>query len=120
MVVARRLLASGILVLLLVAGWRFAAYNGTPVGIYYWIGDFSDVPLWMALIAAFGLGALTVGIWSIFKLAKMSLVARRYRKALAGLEAEVHQLRNLPLAADEEAQRDEILDAAGEGSGRGV
>jgi hypothetical protein len=28
------------------------------------------------------------------------MVQRRYRKAVGGLEAEIHQLRNLPLAPD--------------------
>jgi hypothetical protein len=35
-------------------------------------------------------------------LARSRLVARRYRREVGGLEAEIHQLRNLPLAAEGE------------------
>jgi hypothetical protein len=40
------------------------------------------------------------------KVAQLRLATRRYRKAVHGLESEVHQLRNLPLSpapADEAA-----------------
>ena len=43
--------------------------------------------------------------------ARLRLEAHRYRKAVRGLEAEVHQLRNLPLtteAADVSEPRDEV------------
>jgi hypothetical protein len=33
------------------------------------------------------------------------MIERRYRKAVGGLEAELHQLRNLPLATDGEPRR---------------
>ena len=36
-----------------------------------------------------------------YQVARKSLVARRYRKTVAGLESEIHQLRNLPLASSE-------------------
>ena len=48
-----------------------------------------------------------------YAMARARLLARRYRKRLAGLEAEVHQLRNLPLAGDETARGENALDASG-------
>jgi len=100
MITARRLVAGSIFVLLLVAGWSFAHNHQTPVTVSYWFGEWTDVPLWLVLICAFAAGAAVVALFAGFELARMSLVARRYRSVIAGLEEEVHQLRNLPLAAD--------------------
>ena len=47
---------------------------------------------------------LISSLFLVFSSAKNGLVNRRYRKAIGGLEAEVHQLRNLPLAPDSEAR----------------
>ncbi len=50
------------------------------------------------------------------------MVTRRYRKAVRGLEAEVHQLRNLPLAAEESDLEEEFSEPAplGGALGRGT
>jgi hypothetical protein len=48
----------------------------------------------------FAAGAGAAGLLAVYRLARLGLVNRRYRKAVDGLEAEVHQLRNLPLVAD--------------------
>ena len=45
--------------------------------------------------------AVVAALLTFYQMAKLGLVARRYRKAVRGLESEVHQLRNLPLADDE-------------------
>jgi hypothetical protein len=95
----RRVLVVGIFVGLFYAAWRFVSGNGTPTTVDLVVFQLPQVPLWSALLAAFALGALCAGASLVYELAKKSFAARRYRKELAGLESEIHQLRNLPLAA---------------------
>jgi uncharacterized integral membrane protein len=96
----RRVLVIAAFVGLLVVGWRFAAEHREPVRIHYLVGETGDVPLWGALLAAFGAGAVLVGGLAGYQLARLGMLARRYRKAAAKLDAEVHELRNLPLAPE--------------------
>lgn len=96
----RRLLVLSLLVAVWYAGWRFAGENQSLVTVSYVVGEVADVPLWKALLVPFAAGAAVVSIgWLLFAL-RSGLTKHRYRKALGGLEAEVHQLRNLPLAPD--------------------
>jgi uncharacterized integral membrane protein len=97
----RRILGIAVFVALLVAGWRFAADNSQLVTVHYLIGQFEGVSVWLALLCAFLAGAVVVGLLGMVGAAKLRLEARRYRKAVRDLEAEVHQLRNLPLTAEE-------------------
>lgn len=90
----------------LVFGWWFAAANATPVPVSYVFGELAPAPLWIALVAAFALGAVVVGLVGVYQALKRGLVMRRYRKTVRGLEAELHQLRNLPLASAEAARLD--------------
>ncbi len=101
MLAGRRIIALAVFVLLLLGGWSFAHKHGATVTIDYWLGEWVDVPLWLALVASFGLGVVLTGLLSGLEMARMGLVSRRYRSAVRGLEEEVHQLRNLPLAAPE-------------------
>jgi len=96
----RRVLVVAVFVALFATVWRFVGGNEEPVSIDLLFGEWS-VPLWSALLVAFGLGALAAGLSLVWELAKKSVTARRYRKRMAGLESEIHQLRNLPLAAPE-------------------
>jgi uncharacterized membrane protein YciS (DUF1049 family) len=108
---ARWVLVAAIFVVLLVAGWRFASDNSQVVTIHYVLGQFDGVSVWLALLCAFAAGAVVVGSLGMIGWLKLRLEARRYRKAVRGLEAEVHQLRNLPLApeaADVSEPRDEV------------
>lgn len=95
----RRLLVVGLFAALFVATWRFVSGNGTPTNLDLVFVQLHQIPLWSALLGAFALGATCAGASLIYELAKKSFATRRYRKALAGLESEIHQLRNLPLAA---------------------
>jgi uncharacterized integral membrane protein len=99
----RRGLGAALFVGLFVALWRFVGGNADPVDIDLLVLRV-PLPLWLALLGAFGLGALCAGASLVYSLAKRSFVTRRYRKQLAGLESEIHQLRNLPLAAPEVRQ----------------
>jgi len=96
----RRVLAIAAFVGLLVLGWRFAAEHTQPVRLHYGVGETGDVALWVALLGAFGAGAALVGVLAVWQLVRVGMLARRYRKAVAKLEVEVHELRNLPLAPE--------------------
>jgi uncharacterized integral membrane protein len=95
----RRVLAIVAFVGLLVGGWRFAALHPQPVRLHYLAGD-AEVSLWAALLGAFAAGAALAGALAGVELARLSMLSRRYRKATARLEAQVHELRNLPLAPE--------------------
>jgi uncharacterized integral membrane protein len=99
--VTRRVVGIALFVALLVGGWRFAADNSQTVSIHYLVGQLDGIAVWTALLIAFAAGAVLVGLLGLLGSAKLRLEARRYRKAVQGLEAEVHQLRNLPLSAEE-------------------
>ncbi len=122
MQLARRLLWLSLFVATLVLGWQLAARNSTAVEIDYVLGRFTGGALWVVLLAAFAAGAATVAGIASYRLFKLRLLARRYRKAVTGLEAEVHQLRNLPLGGDDlSPDRAEAFDAhSREPTGRGV
>lgn len=98
--IIRRLAVLALLAGVLVGGWRFAALNAAPqvsVDFFFWRSP--EVSPWVAILVAFGVGfGLCLGL-CVFEMARASLVARRYRKTVARLEAEIHQLRTLSLAA---------------------
>jgi uncharacterized integral membrane protein len=106
----RRALAVVAFVGLLVAGWRFAALHPQPVRVHYLVGE-TEHSLWVALLGAFVAGAGLVAGLAALQLARLSMLARRYRKAAVRLEAEVHELRNLPLAPEAPGERDAVEDA---------
>jgi uncharacterized integral membrane protein len=97
---------------LLVAGWTFAARNGAVVDVDILVAQVSEVRLWLALLGAFSAGLLIAGTAGMLSLARAGMVTRRYRRTVAGLESEVHQLRNLPLAAGDTAGSQVALDKA--------
>ena len=106
----------------LVLGWKFAAANGGEVAISYVFGELGPFPLWMALLAAFAVGVAAAGLLALYQLAKLRLVNRRFRKTVRGLEAEVHQLRTLPLSGEApaiagEGDRPEAAPRSGRGRG---
>jgi uncharacterized integral membrane protein len=87
----------------LVLGWTLREKNEGLVTISYAFGQFPPVPQWLALLAAFAVGAAAAGLIGAYQVAKLRLLTRRFRKTVRGLEAEVHQLRTLPLASEEPA-----------------
>ncbi len=94
----RRLVGIALFVAVLVFGWTFANRNAAPVHIDYLIGTL-DEPGWVVGLLSAALGALAAAAVLGFQVVRLALTARRYRKLASGLEEEVHQLRNLPLAA---------------------
>jgi uncharacterized integral membrane protein len=79
--------------------WHFARENATVVAISYVFGVI-ELPVWQALLVCFAAGFVLAALgWFAFGV-RARMVQRRYRKAVGGLEAEIHQLRNLPLAPE--------------------
>ena len=95
---ARRLLTIAIFVGLLVAGWEFAGSNSEPVLVRYPGGVIAERALWLVLLVAFGSGVVLASLVAMVRGARIRLVSRRYRKLTDSLQAEVHQLRSLPLS----------------------
>ena len=97
----RRIVGIALIAVVLVGGWKFAAENAAEVTISYVLGSLPPVALWAALLGAFASGLVVAGLYALLANTRLRLVARRYRKAVHGLESEVHQLRNLPLSTEE-------------------
>jgi uncharacterized integral membrane protein len=100
---ARRLLVVALFAAALVAGWRFAAANEATVSVAYLFGRVEGAPLWAVLLVAFAAGVAATSVVALYQTARLSLTARRWRKVASGLERELHELRNLPLAAKPES-----------------
>ncbi len=122
MQLARRLLWLSLMVAILVLGWQLAARNSTVVDLDYMLGRLSGVALWLVVLVAFAAGAGAATLIASYRMLKLGLLTRRYRKTVTGLEAEVHQLRNLPLASDDLGQEraDALGLRSGDPPGRGV
>lgn len=99
----RRVMALALFAALFVVAWRFASTNAAEIPVDLLLFQMPAVPIWVALLTAFGIGALSAGISLGYQVIKKNLVARRYRKTVRGLESEIHQLRNLPLAGTDSA-----------------
>ncbi len=109
--VLRRLATLVLVAAVLILGWRFAAANSGRVPIDYLVGELPDLELWVALLGAFSAGAVLAWALALYQIAKQGLLTRRYRRAVRSLEAEVAELRNLPL-------REAEADAGARGEGR--
>jgi len=96
----RRLFWLLLFVVVLVGGWRFRAANEAGVTVDYLFGQLPQLPLWQVLLGTFALGALVAALAFLVPLARLGLTARRYRRSLTGLEAEIHELRTLPLGPE--------------------
>jgi uncharacterized integral membrane protein len=111
--IARRVLLLGLFVAALVVGWRLATENGGLVTVHYLAGELPALPLWAVVLVSFASGVTLAGAVGFYQLAKLGLINRRYRKTAHGLEAEVHQLRNLPLSTEDSTARDPVATAKG-------
>ena len=114
---ARRLLAIVVFVGLLIAGWQFAASNADPVPVHYPGGVFTARALWVVLLVAFGSGVVLTAIVASVRGARIRLVSRRYRKLNDRLQAEVHQLRSLPLSEQPQTRESDSIPPAALGRG---
>jgi len=96
--ILRRVVLAVIVTGLIVVVRLFPDRNEGLVDIDLLLTNISGVKLWFALGSSFVLGALLTTLVASLFMARSALVGRRYRKAISDLEAEVHHLRNLPLA----------------------
>jgi uncharacterized integral membrane protein len=92
------LLTIAVFVGFLYVGWKFAASNDQLVPVHYPGGQFAERALWVVLLVAFGSGVALASLVAVVRGARIRLVSRRYRKLVDSLQAEVHQLRSLPLS----------------------
>ena len=101
MVYARRLLIAAVFIGVACIAYVFPTSNAMPVSLGLdWPGDgfrTPEIPLWVAVSLAYVIGIATASAALVWKIMKQGLAGRRYRHTLAGLESEIHQLRNLPL-----------------------
>lgn len=100
MKIARRILAVAFFLAAFAIAYRFSGGNEQEVVVDLLFMTAPPTPLWLALVLAFSLGASGAALLLFYELGKLGLTTRRYRKTVASLESEIHQLRNLPLAAD--------------------
>jgi hypothetical protein len=100
MKLVRRVLWVALTGVLVVAGVAFVGRNRVPVPVDLGVTTFPETPLWQALLAAFAVGAGLVGLGALWQVLRLGMLSRRYRRTVGRLESEIHQLRNLPLAAD--------------------
>jgi len=114
--ILRHLLAVLVFAALFAGAWQFTHRNGTEVSIDFFFWTTPPIAIWAALLFAWGIGAVCTLSLLVLPIARSSLAARRYRKALAGLESEIHQLRNLPLAGSVEDAPGDALAAPTERS----
>ena len=112
----RRILLAAIFIALIVVVRLFPDRNENLVDIDLLFTKVAGVELWLALGASFVGGSLLALLVSALFLIKSGLVGRRYRKAISDLEAEVHHLRNLPLASGDLIE--DAVSSSGEFSGK--
>jgi uncharacterized membrane protein YciS (DUF1049 family) len=93
----RRWIGLALIAVLLIGGWSLKAENADTVAVDFLFGEI-QLELWEALLCAFGAGFALAGAGWLWAGLRSRMIVRRYRKEVGGLEAEVHQLRNLPLA----------------------
>jgi len=95
----RRWIGVALIAAILVGGWLLKAGNDDVVRLDFLFGEV-HLELWQALLIFFGAGFALAGSGWVWHSLRARMIERRYRKAVGGLEAELHQLRNLPLAID--------------------
>ena len=97
----RRWIGLALIAAILVGGWSLKAENAENVAVSFLFGEI-QLELWEALLIAFAAGFVLAGVGWLWSGLRARMIERRYRKAVGGLEAELHQLRNLPLATGEQ------------------
>jgi uncharacterized membrane protein YciS (DUF1049 family) len=109
--ILRRVFFAAVVIALIVVVRLFPDQNQGVVDVDLLLTRVQGVQLWFALATTFTAGAALALFFSSLLLVKAGLVGRRYRKAIADLEAEVHHLRNLPLATgDLQDEFDSVAD----------
>jgi uncharacterized membrane protein YciS (DUF1049 family) len=96
-------LVVGLVVGALVFGKLFPDANSTPVDIdLLWI-RVPNVEAWLLLVGSMLIGGVLATLVVGFAWLKARVLNRRYLKVIKRLEAELHQMRSLPLSTGEDA-----------------
>ncbi len=102
----------GLFVGLLWMGWSFRAGNAMPIELdLIWI-RVPEVEIWRVILTSIALGAIVAGTFVGFAWMRVRLVNRRFRRAIRRLEAELHEMRSLPLSEAEPQLGGEVRAAA--------
>ncbi|MDJ0785953.1 MAG: lipopolysaccharide assembly protein LapA domain-containing protein [Myxococcota bacterium] len=96
----KRLLALAVFLAAVWAAIEFRDRNLDPMVVHLLVWQTPPIAVWVVVVVAFLAGALGASLLLLLRVTRSNLTARRYRKAANKLESEVHQLRNLPLAAE--------------------
>ena len=97
----RRILSIALAGAFFYAALRFSSENAELVAVNYLAGESAAVALWQALGVAACVGALLAALPLGFLWTRARLLAWQYRRTLSRQEAEIHQLRNLPISQPE-------------------
>ena len=116
----RRILVGGLIIGLVLGSHYFVGHNDRTVTLEFGAKRFEEVALWMVLLCTFATGFGVATVIAAMRGARLRLVSRRYRKQASKLEAEVHQLRTLPLAETDEAAAVTSEATTGDGLSRGT
>jgi uncharacterized membrane protein YciS (DUF1049 family) len=93
--------AIGLFVAMLSLGWSFRSGNASVIELdLIWV-RLPNVELWWVILVAIGIGAAGSTLIMGFAWMRARLLNRRYRRAIQRLEAELHELRSLPLMGSE-------------------
>ena len=103
----RRISAGVLLVALIIVVRLFPDHNRTPVDVDLIVKTIPGVELWLVLLTTFAAGIACALLVSSFLWLRSGFIGRHYRKAISELEAEVHHLRNLPLAGGDLGEPDD-------------
>lgn len=96
----KRLLLLALFLAVVWAAIEFRDRNLDPMVVHLLVWQTPALPVWSVVIGAFLAGGVAATVLLMLRVTRSTLTARRYRKAANRLESEVHQLRNLPLAAE--------------------
>ncbi len=108
----RRIIAAALVVTLIYVVRLFPDQNRVPVDIDLLVTSVTAVELWQVLLVSFAAGVGCAALVSCLLWLKSGFLGRRYRKAISELEAEVHHLRNLPLASGDLGDPDRDFEPA--------
>ncbi len=87
-------------------GWSFRSGNATPIDLdLIWL-RVPNLEIWWVILVSMAIGAVATGILLSFSWLRIRLLNHRYRRAIRKLEAELHELRSLPLSESEDTLRD--------------
>ena len=95
----RRILLLALIAALVVGGHLFVRNNEQTVELDFVLFRVEAVSVGIVLLGAFGGGRGVAAGVAVLRGARLRLLVRRYRKEARSLSAEVHELRNLPLAS---------------------